>query len=192
MSKIIYHKRCFKHKEVQKVKRMLNKIDKEFGGFQGTFYCSIELTGINDIDRFEIKHRIENHLKELKKKIEKQLFRNEKLVKGEWNEEYEEGFYTPPLSEELKIIELLNEIHSYIWYNYPVLETKKTDDYILKSDTTEAKYNELKRHFENNPVVGFCQEYFARLENGESRQLYPFTFSHYDLRNAKSVYVQFL
>ena len=146
----------------------------------------------NDIDRFEIKNRIENHLKDLKKKIEKQLFRNEKLFKGEWNEEYEEGFYIPPLSDELKIIELLNEVHSYIWNNYPVLETKKTDDYILKSDTTKAKYYELKRHFENNPVVGFCQEYFSRLENGESKQLYPFTFSHYDLRNVKSVYVQFL
>lgn len=192
MSKIIYHKRCFKHKEVQKVKRMLNVIEKQFGGFQATFFISIELTGINDIDRREIKHLIENHLNSLKKKIEKQLLRNEKLVNGNWNEDYEEGFYTQPLSEELKIVELLNEIHSYIWNNYPVLETKKTEDYILKSDSSEAKYNELKRHFENNPVVGFCQEYFARLENGETKKLYPFTFSHYDLRDAKSVYAEFL
>lgn len=192
MSKIIYHKRCIKHPEVKKAKRMLNKIVTQFGGFQGTFYCDIQLTGVNDIDRNNIKHYVERHLNQLKNIIEKQLLQNKKLVNGDWNADYEEGFYTPPFSEELKIVELLNEVHSYIWNNYPILQTKKTDDYVFKSDSSEAKYNEIKRHFENNPIVGFCQEYFARLENGESKQLYPFTFSHYDLRNAKSVYAQFL
>lgn len=92
MSKITYHKNCFKDKSVEKAKRMLNKIEKQFGGFQGTFHCNIQLTGVNDIDRREVKSYIERHLKDLKRKIEKQLLQNEKLVNGEWNEEYEEGF----------------------------------------------------------------------------------------------------
>lgn len=189
---LTYHKNCIKSEAVEKAKRMLSKIQKQFGGFQGTFHCSITLTGVNEIDRKEIKHYIENHLKNLKRKIEKQLLQNEKLVNGEWNEEYEEGFYMPPFFEELKIVEALNQVHSYIWSNYPDIEVKKTEEFVFTETSPEGKYNESKNHFKSNPVVGFSQEYFAVMENGESRKLYPLTFSAYDLINAKSIYAQYL
>lgn len=98
---------------------MLNKIEKQFGGFQGTFYCNIQLTGVSDIDNREVQSYIENHLRDLKRKIEKQLLQNQKFVNGEVNEDYEEGFYIPPFSEELKIVEALNQVVSYIRHNYP-------------------------------------------------------------------------
>jgi len=190
MSKIIYHKNCIQHEAVSKTKRMLKKIEKQFGGFQGTFYCNIQLTGVDEIDNREVKSYIENHLNDLKRKIEKQLLQNEKFVNGEVNEDYEEGYYIPPFTEELKIIEKLNEVGSFIWHNYPELEVKKTE-YILTTNSAEEKFNEAIFHFHNNPVFGFCQEYFAILENGKKKQLYPLTFSSYDFENAKSVGCEF-
>jgi hypothetical protein len=190
MSKIIYHKNCIKHEGVEKAKRMLNKIEKQFGGFQGLFHCHISLTGVSDIDAKDLKYQIKNHLESLKKKIEKQLFQNEIYINGEINEDYEEGFYIPPFSEELKLIESLNEVSSYIRYNYPKLKVKQSE-FIFSKNTAEEKYNEAKFHFQNNPVIGFSQEYFAVLENGESKRLYSLTFSAYDLENAKSIRVEF-
>jgi hypothetical protein len=125
MSKIIYHKNCIQHEAVAKTKRLLNKIEKQFGGFQGTFYCNIQLTGVYEIDNREVKLYIEHHLRDLKRKIEKQLLQNEYFVNGKVNEDYEEGYYIPPISEELKIIEALNEVVSFIRDNYPELEVKK-------------------------------------------------------------------
>ena len=191
MSKIIYHKNCIRHEAVAKIKRMLNKIEKQFGGFQGTFYCNIQLTGVDEIDNREVKSYIENHLKDLKRKIEKQLLKNEKFVNGEVNEDYEDGYYIPPFSEELKIVEALNQVGSYIRHNYPELEIKKTE-FIFSQNSPEKKFNEGKLHFQNNPVFGFSQEYFAVLENGERKKLYPFTFSSYDLVNAISIQIEFL
>lgn len=127
MSKIIYHKNCIQHEAVEKAKRMFNKIEKQFGGFQGTFYCHIQLTGVYEIDNREVKAYIENHLRDLKRKIEKQLLQNEKYVNGEVNEHYEEGYSIPPFSEELKIIEALNEISLFIRHNYPEIEVKKNE-----------------------------------------------------------------
>jgi hypothetical protein len=190
MSKIIYHKNCIQHEAVGKVKRMLNKIEKQFGGFQGTFYCNIQLTGVDEIDNREVKSYIENHLRDLKRKIEKQLLQNEKYVNGEVNEDYEEGYYIPPFSEELKIIQELNKVGSFIRHEYPELEVKKTE-YVLTTNSSEGKLNETKLHFKNNPVFGFCQEYFAVNENGESKRLYPLTISSYDFENAKSVRCEF-
>lgn len=189
MSKIIYHKNCIQHEAVAKTKRMLNKIEKQFGGFQGTFYCNIQLTGVSDIDNREVQSYIENHLRDLKRKIEKQLLQNQKFVNGEVNEDYEEGFYIPPFSEELKIVEALNQVVSYIRHNYPELKIKKAE-YVFFQIDPEEKFKEAKLYFQNNPVVGFSQEYFAVLENGESKKLYPFSFSSYDLKNAKSIRVE--
>ena len=190
MSKIIYHENCIKHEGVEKAKRMLNKIEKQFGGFQGLFHCHISLTGVSDIDAKDLKYQIKNHLESLKKKIEKQLLQNEIYINGEINEDYEEGFYIPPFVEELKLIESLNEVSSYIRYNYPKLKVKQSE-FIFSKNTAEEKYNEAKFHFQNNPVIGFSQEYFAVLENGESKRFYSLTFSAYDLENAKSIRVEF-
>lgn len=191
MSKISYHKNGHQHEAVSKAKRMLNKIEKQFGGFQGKFYCNIQLTGINDIDRREVKIYVERHLKELKKQIEKQLFQNEKLVNGDWNEQYEEGFYIPIFKDELQLIEALNEVYNFIWNNYPDIEVKKSEPIVFKSETPEEKYNEAVNFFKQNPVYGFNQEYFAVLENGKSKKLYPITFSAYDLSTATGVYAEF-
>lgn len=190
MSKIIYHKNCIQHEGVEKAKRMLNKIEKQFGGFNGIFYCHISLTGVSDIDAKEIKYQIKNHLESLKKKIEKQLFQNEIYVNGEINEDYEEGFYIPPFAEELKLIESLNEVSSFIRNKYPKLKVKQSE-FIFTKDNQDDKFNEAKYHFQNNPIIGFSQEYFAMLETGEKKKLYPFTFSSYDLINAKSIRVEF-
>ena len=190
MSKILFHKNCIKHEAVAKVKRMLNKIDKQFGGFQGIFFCHITLTGVESIDNKEINYRIKSQLESLKKKIEKQLFQNEIYVNGEINEDYEEGFYIPPFSEELKLIESLNEVSSYIRNEYPELKVKQSE-FIFTKDNQDDKFNEAKYHFQNNPIIGFSQEYFAILESGEKKKLYPFTFSSYDLINAKSIRVEF-
>lgn len=182
---------CRQHEAVAKAKRMLNKIEKQWGGFQGTFWCNITLTGIDDIDMREVKSYVERHLKELKKKIEQQLFKNEKFVNGDWNEQYEDGYYIPPFTEELQIIEALNKVHSFIGHNYPEIEVKKSEEFVFTEQTPEGKYNEAVRYFKSKPVVGFNQEAFGVLENGESKKLYPLTFSLYDLSSAKSVYVAF-
>ncbi|MBC7428905.1 MAG: hypothetical protein H7336_09860, partial [Bacteriovorax sp.] len=116
----------------------------------------------------------------------------EKLVNGEWNEEYEEGFYIPPFSEELEIVEALNNVHSFIYNNYPEVETKKSEQFVFTANSATGKFEEAKRYFKSNPVVGFLQETFAVFENGISRKLYSLTFSENDLNGAKSVYVQFV
>lgn len=191
MSKITYHKNGHQNEAVSKAKRMLKKIEKQFGGFQGKFYCNIQLTGINDIDRREIKSYVEKHLKELKKQIEKQLFQNEKLVNGDWNEQYEEGFYIPTFKDELQLIEALNEVYNFIWNNYPDIEVKKSEPFVFTAQTPEDKYNEVVNFFKQNPIYGFNQECYAVLENGSSKRLYPTTFSAYDLSNATGVFVEF-
>lgn len=192
MSKIRYHENCRHHENVAKAKRMLNKIEKQFGGFQGTFYCDIQLTGINDIDRKEVKFYIERHLEDLKQKIDKQLLANKKIVNGgEWNDGYEEGFYTPPLAEELQIVEALNQVYSYIWNHYPEIEKKKSQELVFTAENPEAKLDEAKRFFKSNSVIGFCKEAFVVLENSASRKLYPFTLSSHDFQGAKSVYMEY-
>jgi hypothetical protein len=191
MSKITYHKNGHQHEAVVKAKKMLNKIEKQFGGFQGKFYCNIQLTGINEIDRREVKSYVERHLKELKKQIEKQLLQNEKLVNGDWNEQYEEGFYMPTFKDELQLIEAINEVYNFIWNNYPDIDVKKSEHVVFKETTPEGKYNEAVNYFKAKPVYGFNQEYFAVLENGSSKKLYPITFSAYDLSNATGVYAEF-
>jgi hypothetical protein len=190
MSKIIYHKNCIQHEAVAKAKRMLNKIEKQFGGFQGLFHCHISLTGVSDIDAKEMKYQIKNHLESLKKKIEKQLFQNEIYINGEINEDYEEGFYISPFSEELKLIESLNEVSTYIRNKYQGLKVKQSE-FIFSKNNAEEKYNEAKLHFQDNPVIGFSQEYFVVFENGERKRLYSLTFSAYDFENAKSILVEF-
>lgn len=190
MSKIIYHKNCIHHEAVAKTKRMLLKIEKEFGGFQGIFYGNIKLTGVDDIDNKEVKSYVERHLRSLRNNIEKQLRQNEYFIDGKVNEDYDEGFYIPPFSEELKLVEALDQVGSYIRHNYPELEIRKIE-YAFLQNSPEEKFNEAKLHFKNNPVIGFSQEYFAVLENGESKRLYPLTFSAYDLVNAKSIRVAF-
>lgn len=192
MSKIIYHKNFRQHEAVAKAKRMITKIDKQFGGFQGIFYCNIELTGVNEIDRRAVKLYIELHLKDLQRKIDRQLLQNERFVNGEWNENYEEGFYTPPFTEELQIVEALNEVHTFILREYPDIETKKSEEFVFTTESPTEKIEAAKRYFRSNPVVGFLCESFCVFENGVSRKLYPLTFSSSDLQNAKAVYVQYL
>jgi len=190
MSKIIYHKNCIQHDAVAKAKRMLKKIEKQFGGFNGIFYGTYQLTGVDEIDNKTVKWSVETHLKYLKNNIEKQLKQNEYFIDGKINEDYEEGFYIPQFSEELKLVEALSEVGSYIRHNYPELEVKKSE-FVFTKNTDEEKFNEVKLHFQNNPVIGFSQEYFAILESGEKKRLYPLTFSAYDLVNAKSILVEF-
>lgn len=190
MSKIKYHKSCIQHEAVAKAKRMFNKIEKQFGDFQGTFYCDIQFTGVDDIDNMNVKYYIERHLKGLKREIEKQLLQNEKFINGQENEHYEEGYYLPPMLEDFKIVEALAQVGSYIRHNYPELERKKAE-FVLTKISAEEKLNETKLHFQNKPVYGFCQEYFAVLENGESKKLYPLTISAYDFEKAKSIRVEF-
>lgn len=190
MSKVIYHNNCIQHEAVAKAKRMLTKILKQFGGFNGFFNCNIKLTGVDEIDNKEIKHYVERHLKSLKNNIEVQLKQNEYFLDGKINEDYVEGFYIHPFSEELKLVEALYEVGSYIRHNYPELEVKRLE-YILLTNSSVDKFNEAKLHFQNNPVIGFSQEYFAILESGEKVRLYPLTFSAYDLENAKSIMVEF-
>lgn len=188
MSKIKYHENCRHHEAVSKVKRMLNKIEKQFGGFQGKFYCTIQLTGVNDLDRRELKYQVEKHLKELKSKIEKELLKNEKLIGGEWNEEYEEGFYMPPLKEEMQLIEALKEIHSYIWSNYPELEPQK--DVFQFSNVTahpEEKKREYQRHYERNPLIGFNKTFFRVYPDGVKREIFPLTADVNDLKEATAI-----
>ena len=187
MSKIIYHKHCRKHEVVEKVKRMLNKIEKQFGGFQGTFYCNIQLTGVYKLDRREVRMYIENHLKDLQRKIEKQILQNQKLINGEWNESYEEGYYMPPLAEEMKIVEALNEVHSYI-SNYPEIEPKK-DVFEFSSVEThpEEKKKEYIRHYERNPLIGFNKTFFRVYPNEVKRELFPLTADVNDLKEAIAI-----
>jgi hypothetical protein len=191
MSKISYSKNCIQHAAVAKAKRMLIKIQKQYGGFQGIFYGNMTLTGVDEIDNKAVKHYIERHLTSLKSNIEKQLKQNEYFIDGKENEDYVEGFYIPPFTEELKLVEALYEVGSYIRHNYPELEIKKSE-FVFTKNTPEEKFNEAKLHFQYNPVVGFSQEYFAILESGEKKRLYPLTFSAYDLENAKSITVEYL
>ena len=69
--------------------------------------------------------------------------------------------------------------------------TLKRLEFIFTKNSSEEKFNEAKWHFQYNPVAGFSQEYFAILESGEKKRLYPLTFSAYDLENAKSIMVEF-
>jgi len=190
MSKIQYHKNCIRHEAVAKAKRMFNKIEKQFGRFQGRFYCDIQFTGVDDIDNRNVKYYIERHLRDLKREIEKQLLQNEQFVNGQVNENYEEGFYIPPFAEEMKIIEALNEVGSYIRHNYHELEVKKTE-FVLTGNSGEEKLNSAKLHFQGKPAYGFSQEFFAVLENGESKRLFPLTLSAYDFENAKAIRVEY-
>ena len=188
MSKIKYHKNCRQHEAVSKAKRMLNKIEKQFGGFQRTFYCNIELTGVNDIDRRELKYQVEKHLKELKSKIEKELLKNEKLIGREWNEQYEEGFYLPPLKEEMQIIEALKEIHSYIWDNYPEVEPQKdVFEFSNVMAHPEEKKNEYINHYKNHPIIGFNKTFFRIYPDGKKRELFPLTYDVNDLKEATAI-----
>lgn len=184
MSKIIYHKYCRQHEAVSKVKRMLNKIEKQFGGFQGTFYCNIQLTGVYELDRREVRMYIENYLKELQRKIDKQILQNQKLVNGEWNESYEEGYYMPPLLEQMQIVEALNEVHSYI-SNYPEPEPKK-DVFEFSNVAThpEEKKREYIRHYEIHPLNGFNKTFFRIYPNEVKRELFPLTADVNDLKEA--------
>ena len=191
MSKIIYQKNCIQHEAVAKAKRMLNKIEKQYGGFNGIFYCHIALTGVDDIDNKAIEYYIKNSIESLKKKIDKQIFQNQMYINGQINEEYEAGFYIPPFVEEIKLIESLTEVSTYIRHNYPELEIKKAE-FIFTKNTIEEMYIEAKSYFINNPIIGFSKEYFAVNETGESKRLYPLTFSAYDLYDAKSIRVEFL
>lgn len=190
MSKILFHKNCIQHEAVTKVRRMLNEIDKQYGGFQGIFFCHTTLTGVQSIDIKEINYRIKSQLQSLKKKIEKQLFQNEIYINGKINEDYEEGFYIPVFSEEFKLIESLNEVSLYIRNKYPQLKINQYE-FTFTKNTAEEKYNEVKLHFQNNPIAGFSQEYFAVFESGEKKRLYPLTFSAYDLEKAKNILVEF-
>jgi hypothetical protein len=192
MSKISYHKNGHKHDAVAKAKRMLNKIEKQFGGLSSfQFYCDIQLTGINDIDRRDVKNYLEKHLKKLQKDIDKQLFRNEKMVNGDWNDEYEEGYWMPTLKEQMQVVEAINEVYNFIWNEYPDIEVKQSETLIFKETTPQAKYKEAVAYFKAKPIFGFNTEYFARLENGKSRKLYPITFSAHDLDNAIGVYAKY-
>jgi hypothetical protein len=190
--KISYHKNCRQHEQVSKAKRMLNKIAKKYPwGSHPEFYCDMNFTGINELDRGNVKRYIESHLKDLKLSIEKQLNNNELYLNGELNEKYEEGFWIPTFKSKLQLIEELNEVYNFIWNNYPVIPFQKSEVYIFKGDSPEAKYNEAKRKFENHPVLGYNHEYYAELENGKHKRLYSLTFSSFDLKDATGIYYQF-
>lgn len=191
MIKITYHKNGHRHEAVSKAKRMLVKIGKQFGDNQGIFYCNIQLAGINNIDRKEVLSYAENHLRKLSNQIKRVLLQNSIFIEGKVNEDYEEGLYISSLKERMLLIEALENVHQFIWDNYPEIDIKKTDTVVLKETTTEAKKLKLVDHFRSNPVVGFNQEYFAVFENKPPRQLFPMTFSAFDLEDAIGVYVEY-
>ncbi len=190
MSKIIYHKNCIQHESVGKAKRMLKKIAKQFGGFEGQFYCNIKLTGVNEIDNREVELYIERYFMKLKKEIDQQFLRNKFFVDGEENEDYEKGYYLQPISKKFEIIKALNEVGFFIRNNYPVLEVKRYE-YLLTANSSEGKLDETILHFRNNPVFGFCQEFFVVFKNGKSKSLCFMTISSYDFENAKSILCEF-
>lgn len=191
MSKINYHIKAHKHEAVSKAKRMLNKIEKHYGGFQGKFYCNIQFTGINDIDRREIKRLVEHHLKKLKLQIEKQLLQNEKFVNGDYNDNYEEGYYTPYFKDELQLIEALNEVYSFIWNNYPDIEVKQSEPYMFKSQTDQEKFNEAVSWSREKLIYGYNQVYYAITEDGKNKELFPLTLSTSDFTNTIGVFVSY-
>lgn len=191
MSKITYHPEYRKHQFVAKAKQMLLKIDKEYGGFDdGQFWCEIKLTGINEIDREEVKWLVEKHMEKCKNQIEKQLLQNKKFHSGDWNEKYQEGFYLPILKQDFQIVEALNNVYQFIWDKYPV-KTQRSETFVFTTTDYEDKYNEIHNHLKQNPIKGFKQEYYAILSNKKTRRLFPFTFSAYDLYDATGVYAEF-
>lgn len=191
MSKIIYHKHGHRNDAVAKAKRMLNKIDKKYGGIGGRFYCNIELTGINIIDRGNVKFYLAKHLKNLREKILQQLNQNSELIGIDPNEDYEEGFHISDLKREMEIIDDIHEVYSFIWALYPEVDWITSDPYVFTSETSEGKYNEAIAHHKSNPVIGFNQEYYVILYNGKSQQLFPLSLSHFDFRDARSMYVYY-
>lgn len=193
MSKIIYHQNCHKHEFVKKAKRMLNQIEQEYGvaTYQGNFYCSITLTGINDLDRMQVKMYVETHLKELKRKIDKQLLQNEKLVNGDWNENYEEGYYMPSFKVEFELAEALNKVYNFIYSNYPEIEFKESVVFVFNQTSNEAKYNALKEHINTAPVFGFNRQYYGIMKDGSPKQFYGLSFSPYDLTDVIAVNVKY-
>ncbi|AYQ31416.1 hypothetical protein [Runella sp. SP2] len=117
--------------------------------------------------------------------------RNQKLVKGDWNAEYEEGYDILTFQNKSQLIEAIYEVYSFIWDNYPDIEFQRSDVFIFKETTSEGKYKEAKNYFQSNPVNGFNQELFVVLNNGASKMVHGITFSHYHFSDATGVYVKF-
>lgn len=189
MIKISYHKHAHKHEAVIKAKKMLNTIEKKFCNHYIECFSVVQLTGINEIDRQEVKCCIEDHLKNLKKNIEEQLFQNQKFIDGIYNLQYDEGYHTPALIHDFKLIKELDETYSFILNSYPKIELKKSEIFVFTTKKPEDKYNEIVNHFKENIVTGYNKEYFAVLENGIEKKLYPQNFSSQDLSDAVGVYL---
>jgi len=180
------------HSAVKKAKAMLTIIEKKFGSYQGQFYCNIFLTGINVLDRNEIRMYTEMQLKKIKEKIEIQFTQNEILINGEWNDNFQEGYYLKHLKDNLAVADALIELHSFIWSNYPEIDLKKSKICTLSSVDSKEKFQEAKNFFLVNKVDGFIQETIGVFECGKTKTIYRLTFEHTDLLNIKSVYHTYL
>jgi hypothetical protein len=192
MSKIKYHKMAHRHEAVAKTKRMLTKIDKQYGGIGGRFYCNIQLTGVEEIDSVDIKGFLTHHLNDLKKNIEKQLSKNEKYIGIDFNEDYEEGFDIYSIKKELILIELLDNVYTHVCAEYPIIEVKKTNEVCFdENDLALAKHKKATDFFNQNPVCGFNVEFYAKRADGAEKRLWGLTCTAYDLKDAVSVYATY-
>lgn len=124
MSKIIFHKNVHQHEPVAKAKVMLNIIQEQFGDFIDDYYCHIQLTGINETDKMQVKTYIELHLEIMKKQIDELLFQNEKFGRGECKENYDEGFFIQFARDQLNLIKALGNVYRFIEKNYPDIDLK--------------------------------------------------------------------
>jgi len=100
-------KNCIQHKSVEKAQQMLKEIK------TGISYQKFTLTGVEARDRSKIMFCIKRHLNYLKYDIDIQILKNEA---------YADGFCIPRFIKEMKLVEELYKLDSFISENYPKLE----------------------------------------------------------------------
>ncbi len=98
---------CIQHEAVTKAKQMLKEIKTDIS------YQKFTLTGVEAKDRAKIAHLVKRHLTYLNYYIDLQLKKNET---------YADGFCIPLFTRELKFVEELYKLDSFISENYQKLE----------------------------------------------------------------------
>lgn len=124
MSKIIFHKNGHQHEPVAKAKWMLNKIEDQFEDILGSFYCKIQLTGINEIDKRQVKIYVGLHLNVLKKQIDELLLLNEEFGGRECKKNYDDDYFVQSARDQLELIKALGDVYRCIEKNYPYIDLK--------------------------------------------------------------------
>lgn len=188
MLKIKYHKNAYLHDKVKAVKKSLIKAYKLVDKLSYIF-AEIELTGVQEIDFRNIRFYLKKEYRNFQNNI---ILENNDKETIDFDPIGSIDSITSNIDKNLTILQFVNILKNTldIIGEYPAIDEKMVE-YKFLNTNIEAMYLEVQNYFDQNPILGFNQRWFAVTTENSTKELYSLFFSKDDLLNVQKIIVKY-